>query len=254
MPAAASNPQSPFAWHARERNCAACLSGGGAARELTARARRKALVVIGPRTMEGHCAGERPLFFIARPWCDVLDVASNPQSAFAWHARERHYAGCLSGGSVAREVAARTRRAALIVTSSRTVKEKLHRRKTSLSLRCKITVRRASCGLQSTVTFRVARTRAQLRCLSLGRRRSTRAYRACAPQGAGCDRSTYHGRTLCRRTASLLHCKTVVRRARCGLQSTIGFRVARARAPLRWLSLGRRAQHARLSRARAVPR
>ena len=101
-------------------------------------------------------------------------------------------------------------------------------------------VRHASCGLQSTVTLRVARTRAQLRCLTLGRRRSTRAYRACAPQGAGYGRSTYHGRTLCRRTASLLHYKTVVRRARCGLQSTIGFRVARARAPLRWLSLGRR--------------
>ena len=116
----ASNPQSAFAWHARERHCAACPSGGGVARELAARARRKALVLIGSRTIEGHCAGERPLSFIARPWCDVLDVAFNSQSAFAWHTRERHCAACLSGGGAAREPAARTRRAALVVTSSNT--------------------------------------------------------------------------------------------------------------------------------------
>ena len=101
-------------------------------------------------------------------------------------------------------------------------------------------VRRASYGLQRTAGSRAANVSAPLRCLFLGRRRSTQARRACAPQGAGCDRPTNHRRTLCRRTASLLHCKTVVRNARCGLQSTVGFRVARARAPLRWLSLGRR--------------
>ena len=164
------------------RHCAASLSGGGDAGETTARARRTPLIELGLRTAEGHCTGRRPLSFLARPWCDM-----------------------------------------------------------------------PTCGLQSTVAFRMARARAPLRCLSLGRRRGTRACRARAPQGAGCGWLAYHRRTLRRRTASLLHCKTVVRRARCGLQFTVGFRVARTRAPLRWVSLGRR-RSTRGCRARAVPR
>ena len=144
MPAAASNPQSPFAWHARERHFAACPSVGGVARELAARARRKALVVIGPRTIEGHCAGERPLSFIARPWCDVLDVAFNSQSAFAWHAREHHYAGCLSGGGAVRVVAVRAPCRAVCGRITHR-KRALHRRKNSLS---SVQVHGAMCQLR----------------------------------------------------------------------------------------------------------
>ena len=120
--AVTSNAQPAFAWHARKRHCAGCLSGGGETRELAARARRAALVVICLRTMEGHCTGGRPLSFGARPWCDVRAVASNAQPAFAWHARERHCAGCLSGGGRTRKLAARARRAALVVIGLRTMK------------------------------------------------------------------------------------------------------------------------------------
>ena len=90
-----------------ERHCAGCLSGGGETRELAARARRAALAAIGVRAMKGHCTGGRPLSFGARPWCDVRAVTSNAQPAFAWHANERHCAGCLSGGGETRELAAR---------------------------------------------------------------------------------------------------------------------------------------------------
>ena len=79
--AVTSNAQPAFAWHARKRHCAGCLSGGGEIRELAARARRAALVVVVLRTMEGHCTGGRPLSFGARPWCDVRAVTSNAQPA-----------------------------------------------------------------------------------------------------------------------------------------------------------------------------
>ena len=96
--------QPGFAWHANKRHCAGCLSGGGETRELAARARRAALVLAGLRSMEGYCTGGRPLSFGARPWCDVRAVASNAHPAFAWHANKRHFAGCLSGGGVTRNL------------------------------------------------------------------------------------------------------------------------------------------------------
>ena len=55
---------------------------------------------------------------------------------------------------------------------------------------------------------------------------------------------------LHQRKASLIRCETVVRRASCGFQHAAGFRVARARVILRWLSLGRW-QNTRACRARA---
>ena len=59
VPAAASNEQPACACaHTRSRHCARSLSGGGAARALAARARRAALVGVGPYPMEGHCTSE----------------------------------------------------------------------------------------------------------------------------------------------------------------------------------------------------
>ena len=92
--------------------------------------------------------------------------------------------------------------------------------------------------------------RAPLRWLSLVRWENTQTCCARAPCRADCDRPTHYGKTLHRREASLLPCKTVVRRASCDLQRTAGFRVADARAPLRWLCLGRW-QNTRACRARA---
>ena len=64
--------------HARARHhCAGYLSGGGAARALATRARRAAMVVVGPCATEAHCASETALSFGARPCCDVLAAASN---------------------------------------------------------------------------------------------------------------------------------------------------------------------------------
>ena len=34
---------------------------------------------VGQRRKEGHCTGSEPLFFGARPWCDVPAAASNAQ-------------------------------------------------------------------------------------------------------------------------------------------------------------------------------
>ena len=88
--------------------------------------------------------------------------------------------------------------------------------------------------------FRVTRARAPLRYLSLGRTRSTRSCHARAPCRAGFGRSTHVDKAPYRWEITLLRCKIKVRRAICGLQRTAGFCVARARAPLCWLSLGRR--------------
>ena len=63
---------------------------------------------------KGHCTGERPLSFGARK-CDMPATAFKNQPAFAWYARARYCARCLSGGSAARELSARARHAALVV-------------------------------------------------------------------------------------------------------------------------------------------
>ena len=101
-----------------------------------------------------------------------------------------------------------------------------------LSRRCKTVVRRASCGLlfvQSAFTSR-ARVRRCARCLLVGRL-GTRA--RAVPRWFW----SYYALwilALHQRKASPFRCKTVVRRSSFGLQHrTAGFRVARARAPLR---------------------
>ena len=95
--AVTSIAQPAFTWYANKRHCAGCLSGGGEIRELAARARRVALVVIGLCIMKGHCTGGRPLSSGATPWCDMRAVVSNAQPALAWHANKRHCGGCLLG-------------------------------------------------------------------------------------------------------------------------------------------------------------
>ena len=86
--------------------------------ELAACARRAGLVVVIPCTTKGHCTGERPLSFGARPWCEVPAAASQNQPAWLTHARARHCARCLTGGGAARELTARMCRAALVVVGS----------------------------------------------------------------------------------------------------------------------------------------
>ena len=90
VPAVATHNQPAFAWHAWAHHCARCLSDGGEAHEIAARASRAALVVVAARTINGHCTGEKPLSIGARPRCDVPAVATQNQPLFASHGtRER---------------------------------------------------------------------------------------------------------------------------------------------------------------------
>ena len=82
-------------------------------------------------------------------------------------------------------------------------------------------------------SFYVTRAGAPLRSMSVGRRRSTRAYRTRAACRAGCGCSVHDRTPLHRREVSLLWCETVVRRDGCGLQRAAGLCLARS------LSLGR---------------
>ena len=120
----------------------------------------------------------------------------------------------------------------------------VHLRKSSL-IRCKTLVRHASCGHRCTAGLRAAHARVLLRWLSLGRRRSPLACGACTLCRADCDAPMSHDRAVHRRKASLLRCKTLAPHANCGHRFAACFRLARAQAPLRWLSLSRR----RLTRA-----
>ena len=73
----------------------------------------------------------------------------------------------------------------------------------------------------------------------LGWRQKLRACHARAPCHAGCDRPMHYERALHWKEACLLGRKTVVQRTSYDLQRAAGIHVARAHAPLRWLSLGR---------------
>ena len=123
MSTAASYLRSRLSRDARGRATALARSWrGGAPRALAARARRAARVVVVPCVTEGHGTGKRPLSFGARLRCDVTAAASNAQPTFAWRARVRHCARCLLGGGAARALAARARRAALVVVALCTIK------------------------------------------------------------------------------------------------------------------------------------
>ena len=81
VPAGRSNVKTAPNVTGRRRACARCILGGGAAFELSARARRAALAVVCLCLKEGHCPGERPVFFGARPWCDVQAAVCNAKPA-----------------------------------------------------------------------------------------------------------------------------------------------------------------------------
>ena len=197
--------------------------------------------------MEGHCTGGRPLSFGARPWCDVRAVTSNAQPAFAWHARKRHCAGCLSGGGKHASLP-RARAVPRWLRSSTHYGRALHRREASL-LRCKTVVRRASCDLQHAAGFRVAaRERHCAGCLSGGgrtRKLAAHARRAAlAVIGLRTTKSTA--------PAEDLSLSVQDRGATCELWPPTRSRHSRgtSQAPLRWLSLGRW-RNTRACRARA---
>ena len=237
---------------ARTRHCAACLSGGGKARKLSERARHVALFVVGPDPSEGHYTVGKPSFCGGRQWCDVPAAASVCASGFrvACARAQLCYLSLVRTRST-RSCHARVSCRAGFSRSAH-IDKPLQRCEITLLrciLRCKTVVRRAICGLRHTAALCVARACAQLRCLSLRIWQSTQACRARAPCRAGCGRPGPAKRTLRRPEALLLRCETVVRCASCGLHRTAGFCVARARAPLRYQSLGRtrskRSFHAR---------
>ena len=120
-----------------------------------------------------------------------------------------------------------------------------HQREASLR-RCTAMLRCVSCGLprQASEACRVAQ--APLRCLSLGRRHSTHAFRARTPRRAGCGRTTHvagpvhYTRSLHQREASLLRCTAVLQHASFGLQYQASAASRVAQPPLRSLPLGRK--------------
>ena len=180
-------------------NCATALAAsrrGGAACKLYVRARRAALVVVGPGTVQQNCTSWGAFFFRARQWCDVPAAASNNRLAFAWHVRLHHCARCLRQGW-GRSTRACCAHAPCRAACNRPMRceRALHRREASLYPRAAV-VRRASCGLQELAGFRAARATARLRSLPLGMRRSMNACCARAPCRAGSNR-TMHRKEHC---------------------------------------------------------
>jgi len=109
--------QASPAWLLRCRRVGArCLWGGDAALELASRARRAAMVMVGPYPTKGRCDGETVLPFGLRPWCDV------PAAAFSFMPAPRgsRDAGAsalaVSGKEAQHSTLLRTRRAALVLT------------------------------------------------------------------------------------------------------------------------------------------
>ena len=250
VPAAASNAKPAPRARAAQARCARCLWEEAQHSSLL-RARRAALVVVGLVTTKGHCDRREASLLRRAPWCDVPAAASNAKPAPRVSRRRRAGARCLWGGGAALELAARARRAALVVAGSHLPKG-LRRREASLLRRAPV-VRRASCGLQRQASAACRAAQARRRSLSLGRRRSTRAClrarrAALVVVGPHCQRK------LCRREASLLRRAAVVRRASCGLQRQASAAwLARRRCAALAVS-GEEAQHSSLLRARAVPR
>ena len=82
---------------------------------LLLRARRVALVVINPCTMETRYTGERSLSFGAVSWCDVPAAASNAQSAVSHGAHGRATELAISQEQAQHASLMHARRVALVV-------------------------------------------------------------------------------------------------------------------------------------------
>ena len=90
VPAVVFNTKPAPCFTQRRRACALCLSGGGAARKLAARARRAALDVVELRLIEGRRPGARPLSFDA-PHLEALAPIVREEEARSEYARERSF-------------------------------------------------------------------------------------------------------------------------------------------------------------------
>ena len=137
---------------------------------------------------EGHCAGERPLPFGARPWCDVPAAASNAKPAPLVTRRTRAGTRCLWREGAPHELAVRARHITLVVVGSCPVKGHCTgERPPSFGPRPWCDVPAAASNAKPAP--RVSRSAGVLCSLSLGRRRSTRAFSVRAPCRAGCGRT-----------------------------------------------------------------
>ena len=96
--------QPAFAWHTRARQCVRCLSGEGAARALApCRAGYRRSMSYG-RAMHQQAVSPLQYETVVRRASCGLHFAQSP---FAWRARARHSARCLSGGGAARALPTR---------------------------------------------------------------------------------------------------------------------------------------------------
>ena len=188
VPAAAPNMQLSCACaQGKAPPRALSLSGGGAARALSACARRALLVGVGPCPMEAHRASETALSLGARPRSDVPAAAYNLQQAAFLRM-------CAGKSATARALSLGKRRStrACGVRAPRCAGWRrpvpfgspLHQRDGPLP-RCMAALRPASRGHHLAAFLRMcARKSATARALSLERRRSTRACGVRAPRRA----------------------------------------------------------------------
>ena len=201
-----------------------------------------------PMPVEGRCAGERPLFFGARPWCDVPAAASTP-SQRRCDARAARLRSSLGRRRSTQACCARA--VPRWLWSAHALQRALRRREASLLRRapwCDVPAAASNAKPAPRVRTRSAR----LRSLSLGGGAALELA-ARAPCRAGCGWPMLSTRTLHRREASLLRRAPVVRRASCGLQRQAS--AACARAARTALAVSREeAQHSSLPLARAVLR
>ena len=115
------------------------------------------------------------LSFNTRPWCDVPAAASTLHIRRLRGAGERATALAVSqGGDAARELAARARRASLVVVGPCTIKTTALSRRLFSSPRAAV-VRRASCGLQRTVARRSRSARRRATPLAVSREEAQHA-------------------------------------------------------------------------------
>ena len=149
------------------------------------RARRAALVVVCLCINKGHQASERPLSFGACLWCDVPAASSNAKQAPRVTMRRRR--ACAPALAVSRDEAQhsslllRARRAALVAVGpclgkSTAPASRLH----SSARACGATFQLRAPTPSKRRASRDAGAPVRLRFLSLGRRRSTRAFYYCA--------------------------------------------------------------------------